>query len=108
MSFVDLSKELLAKDGVCFLLSEKFSQDPLEEHFGRQRRKGGCNDNPNLLEFGRQELAINVMKSEMLKITAGNCRGADHEKIKLDIHNAEPLPCKKARTKKESIFDKKK
>ena len=70
-------------------MSEKFSQDPLEEYFGRQRRKGGCNDNPNLIEFGRQWLAINVMRSEMLHLIAGNARGADHEKIKLDIHEGQ-------------------
>ena len=46
-SFVALAKELLQIDGVKFLLSEKFTQDPLEEHFGRQRRRGGTNDNPN-------------------------------------------------------------
>ena len=28
-------------DGVKFPFSEKFSQDSLEEHFGRQRRQGG-------------------------------------------------------------------
>ena len=38
-------------DGVDFLLSEKFSQDPLEEHFARQRKKGGCNENPTVEQF---------------------------------------------------------
>ena len=93
-SFVDLSKELLSIDSVKFILSEKFSQDPLEEHFGKQRRKGGCNDNPNLVEFGRQELGINVMRSEMLRDIKGNVRGADRGKVKIDINDTRSLPRK--------------
>lgn len=29
-----------------YLLSEVFSQDPLERYFSRQRHRGGSNDNP--------------------------------------------------------------
>ena len=39
-SFVNLAKMLLQEEGAKFLLSEKFSQDPLEEHFSRHRRMG--------------------------------------------------------------------
>ena len=52
--FVALAKKLVCMDGVKFLFSEKFSQDPLEEHFGCQRRRGGSSDNLTLLEFGNQ------------------------------------------------------
>ena len=44
-----------------FLLSEKFSQDSLQEHFGAQRRSDGCNENPNLLQFQNQEQRLNVI-----------------------------------------------
>lgn len=98
-SFIDLAKELLQIEGVSFVLSEKFSQDPLEEHFGRQRRRGGCNDNPNILEFGRQELSINVIRSEMLRDIKGNTRGADREQTKLQIHEVGPLPRKSNKKK---------
>ena len=41
-SFVEVAKFLLSsnKDDL-FLLSERFSQDPLENYFGQQRARGG-------------------------------------------------------------------
>lgn len=104
MSFVELSKELLAMDGVKFLLSEKFTQDPLEEHFGRQRRRGGSNDNPTLAEFGQQELALNVINSEFIRDIKGNTRGRDSEKRKIDINDKRILP-KKKRTETKTDND---
>ena len=71
-SFVSLAKELLAEDGVKFLLSEKFTQDPLEEHFAKQRRRGGCNENPDLYQFRKQEIFLNVMNSSLLTDLHGN------------------------------------
>ena len=44
---------LLQEEIANFLLSEKFSQDPLEEHFTGHRRMGGCNDNPTQAQFAR-------------------------------------------------------
>ncbi|PIK40700.1 hypothetical protein BSL78_22455 [Apostichopus japonicus] len=40
-SFVSLAKELLQNPSVEYVLSEKFSQDPLEEYFSKQRGCGG-------------------------------------------------------------------
>ena len=76
---------LLQKDGVQFLLSEKFSQDPLEEHFARQRRSGGCNENPNLVQFGQQEVVLNVVKSDLISDLRGNTQGRPDNRQPLDI-----------------------
>ena len=38
-SFVLLARELLVMNGVNFLLSEKFSHDPLKEHFAKKGRR---------------------------------------------------------------------
>ena len=95
-SFVNLAKEVLDIDGVQFLLSERFSQDPLEEHFGRHRRRGGCNDNPSLVEYGRQEISINVMKSTMMRDIRGNTRGSDRDNAKMDIN----APCSMPKRRK--------
>lgn len=46
MSFTELGPKLLRKPGAEYLLSEVFSQDPLERYFSRQRHRGGSNDNP--------------------------------------------------------------
>ena len=45
-SFVELGPQLLRLDGVEYLLSEVFSQDPLERYFSRQRHRGGSCENP--------------------------------------------------------------
>lgn len=45
-SFTELGPKLLKFPGVKYLLSEVFSQDPLERYFSRQRHRGGSNDNP--------------------------------------------------------------
>ena len=46
MAFTELAPELLRVPGVKYLLSEVFSQDPLERYFSRQRHRGGHTDNP--------------------------------------------------------------
>ena len=45
-SFTELGPLLLKIPGVTYLLSEVFSQDPLERYFSKQRHRGGSNDNP--------------------------------------------------------------
>ena len=45
-SFTELGPKLLQLPNVKYLLSEVFSQDPLERYFSRQRHRGGSNDNP--------------------------------------------------------------
>ena len=49
-----------------FLLSERFSQDPLENYFGRQRGRGGHNDNPNLQQCLNSAASLRVQGSVSL------------------------------------------
>lgn len=51
LSFCELGPKLLETEGVEYLLSEVFSQDPLEAYFSRQRHKGGSCDNPSVQQF---------------------------------------------------------
>lgn len=51
LSFCELGPKLLKTEGVEYLLSEVFSQDPLEAYFSRQRHKGGSSDNPTVQQF---------------------------------------------------------
>lgn len=51
LSFCELGPKILKMDGVRYLLSEVFSQDPLEAYFSRQRHKGGSCDNPTVQQF---------------------------------------------------------
>ena len=50
-SFCELGPKLLSSYGFKYLLSEVFSQDPLEAYFSRQRHKGGACDNPSAQQF---------------------------------------------------------
>ena len=72
-------------EGFPYILSEKFSQHLLEEHFARHRRSAGCNDNPTLAQFGQQEVALNIIKSELISDLRDNTRGRLIEKGPLDI-----------------------
>ena len=44
--FTELAPKLLDLPGAAYLLSEVFSQDPLERYFSKQRHRGGSNENP--------------------------------------------------------------
>ena len=61
-----MAKQLLSKDGVGYVLSDKFNQDPLQEHFGKQRSRGGSNENPSLREYMNNARKLLVAKSEMI------------------------------------------
>ena len=77
---------LLQEEGVKFLLSEKFSQDPLEEHFARHKRMGGCNDNPTQAQVAQQEIALSVITSNLISDLRRNAEGRqrNREPLKVD------------------------
>ena len=95
-SFIELSKILLGEDGVKYILSEKFSQDPLEEEFAKHRRIGGTCENPKLSQVQNQEVALHAMDSYLITGLTGNTTGRenDREPLSIDDHN---LPRKKAK-----------
>jgi len=103
-TFMDLTKELL-DEGARFVLSEKFSQDPLEEHFGRQRAAGGANENPNYYQFEKQEVSMNVMSSELINDLTGS-NVTSKNSAPLDIKDQRTLP-RKTTTRKRSSKDNK-
>ena len=71
-----MTKYLLSQpnsDGL-FLLSERVSQDPLENYFGKQRARGGRCDNPTVKECIKNAVAIRAQRSLDLDRVQGNCR----------------------------------
>ena len=64
-SFVEMTKFLLSecKEDKLFFLSERISQDPLENYFGKQRACGGPCDNPSLKECLQNAVAIRAQGS---------------------------------------------
>ena len=94
-SFVALTPMLLRQDGVKYFLSEKLSQDPLEEYFAKQRQRGGSNENPELNDVNRNFLALNVAGDDMVKVMSGNCAGRYREEAAISPHNMSLPPAKK-------------
>jgi len=58
-SVIEATKFLL-QNGMQYVLTEKFNQDCLEEHFGRQRSLGRRSDNPSLYQFGYNENTLRM------------------------------------------------
>ena len=81
-------------EGVKYFLSEKLSQDPLEEYFSFQRRKGGGYDNPTLDAMERQFITINLMKSNLISELTGNTREREQGSSN-EIDITDSLPKKK-------------
>lgn len=80
-SLIEAVKFLL-QDGMEYVLSEKFCQDPCEEYFGVQRSLGRRCDNPDLQMFGYNDNAIRIQRH--ISSNTGNTRGRhnDHNIIK--------------------------
>lgn len=95
-SFIQLVQYLFTLPGVTSFLSEKISQDPLEKFFGRQRQRGGANENPNVAQFLLGNQALRIINSIDLDITRGNTRGSNRSCLP-GQENVKPLPKRKAR-----------
>ena len=95
MSFVTLAKVLLSEEGVKFVLSEKFTQDPVEEYFAKQRARGGADEAPTLEMFNRNVIGLNVAGDELIRVMNGNTRGRDRQIVKLDVRDTTTLPTKR-------------
>ena len=61
-SLNDVLKFLLSQ-GMEYVLTERFNQDPVEVFFGQQRSRGGRCDNPSTKQFLRNTQAIIIQKS---------------------------------------------
>ena len=57
-----------------FVLSERLSQDPLKNYFGKQRSRGSRSGNPNFKECLQNAVGIRAQRSLQLDRGRGNCR----------------------------------
>ena len=97
-SFIELLRYIFKIPGVKFFLSERLSQNPLENFFGCQRQRCRTNENPNLNEFCKNTQALRVINSVCGTISKGNCRG-NKQGVDMDENN-KPLP-KRRRVRKQ-------
>ena len=99
-SFVEMTQYLLSQPGdKLFLLSERISQDPLENYFGKQRSRGGRCDNPCFKECLQNAVAIRAQRSLDLDRVRGNCR-RKRQLPSPERIDATPLPKRKRAAKK--------
>ncbi|CAH1241399.1 Hypp6357 [Branchiostoma lanceolatum] len=83
---------LLQEDGVTYVLSDKLNQDPLEQHFAKQRRRCGANEHPTVLEYGRNEINIQVAGAmlDAVRPRGSNCGGRAND-AQIDLNDDTPL-----------------
>ena len=98
-SFIEIVKYILQIPGVKFFLSERISQDPLENFFGCQRQRGRTGENPNAFQFCKNTQALRIINSVCGNVSKGNCRG---RKQQIDMHDTKPLP-KRRRIRKKAV-----
>nr|XP_047133158.1 uncharacterized protein LOC124811499 [Hydra vulgaris] len=72
-SIVEVIKFLLS-EGMPYILTSRFCQDPIEEYFSAQRKIGRYSDNPDAKQFGYNANAIRIQKS--VSLNTGNTRGS--------------------------------
>ena len=77
MAFTELAPKLLRVPGVKYLVSEVFSQDPLERYFSRQRHRGGSNDNPTAYQVPFNAATLQQQQAMYRDIKSMNVE-ADH------------------------------
>ena len=93
-SMVEIIPFLLKVKGVKYVLTEKFCQDPLESFFGKQRMRGGSNDNPNVATFLKNTSSLRIQGSIAMKPLRGNCRRGKQNIENIEIDDT-PLPKRK-------------
>ena len=69
-------------EGMSFFLSEKLSQDPLENIFGIQPQVGRSNENPTIDQFVKNTQDIRIIDSISLAKIGGNCCGTKRKVYK--------------------------
>ena len=81
---MELIPEIFDISGVVCFLSEKLSQDALEQFFGCQRQCGRTNENPRVAEFLKNTQSIRVINSIWVKDITGNCQGCKRKSYDLE------------------------
>ncbi len=90
-----MTKYLLSQGNDLFVLSERVSQEPLENYFGQQRARGGRNENPTIQQCSHNAAALRVQKSQALDPVRGKRRLLDDNTPLID---ETPLPKRQSRT----------
>ena len=94
-SIVEVIKFLFA-EGMSYVLTNRFCQDPIEEYFSAQSKIGRHSDNSDAKQFGYNANAMCIQRN--LSLNTGNTRGS-YLKKKSWINVSEDLIPKRKRKK---------
>ena len=64
----------LLRQGAKYVLTHCFNQDPLEQHFGHYRHKGGANNNPSVHDVRNVLTVLRAVNTQALPPKRGNIR----------------------------------
>ena len=67
------SVKFLLNEGMEYVLTERFCQDPVEEYFGAQRKLGRCSDNPDFYQCLYNDNSLRIQRD--VSTSSGNTRG---------------------------------
>ena len=80
-------------------MTERFFQDPVEEHFGHQRMLSRRTENPDLQEYMYNANTIRVLKE--VSLTSGNTRWR-HDRKRSWVYTTDDIVKKRKRSSKQS------
>ena len=87
----------LLSEGMEFILTERFCQDPLEEYFSNQRKIGGRSENPDIFQFGYNDNTMRIQRN--VSHSSGNIHGRyDRKRSWKNITN-DAAPKRKSKSK---------
>ena len=86
---MELVRFIFKIPGVETFLSERLTQDPLEQFFGMQRQRGGTSENPSVQAFCKNTQALRVVNSVCSGVSRGNYRGRKESQSQLAIEDKE-------------------
>ena len=90
--------KLLLQEGMEFVLTERFCQDPVEEYFGKQRKIGRRSENPDIRMFGYNNNTIRIQRS--VSCQSGNTRGRKDKRKAWQEVSDDKLQCRKVKRSK--------
>ena len=91
--------KFLLGEGMEYLLTERFCQDPAEEYFGHQRMLGRRTENAELQEYMYNANTIRVQKE--FSLTSGNTRGR-YDRKRSRVYTTDDIVKKRKRNSKQS------
>ena len=91
-SVIEATKFLL-QEGMEFVLTERFCQDPAEEYFGNQWKLGRRSDNPDISSFGYNNNTIRIQRA--VSCQSGNTRGRKDRSKAWEHITDIPVQCRK-------------